>query len=52
MQLQTTNTRPLSTQRDNLVLTRKKRAERKKKAHAIENPQDGVKERGREAGEG
>lgn len=44
MQLQTMNTRPFSTQRDNLVLTRKKGA-KEKKSTAIENPQDGVEER-------
>lgn len=50
-QLQTMNTRPFSTQRDNLVLTRKKRAkEKKKKGHAIEIPQDGLKEKGGKLG--
>lgn len=51
MQLRTMNTWPFSTQRDNLVLTRQKRAkEGKKKAHTIENPKDGVKERGGKLG--
>lgn len=54
MQLQTMNTRPFSTQRDNLVLTRKRRAKGEEKAHAIENPQDGERKGGklRRGGEG